>query len=293
MATMKKSTQAGLLVAALAAGAIAAAATRSNNKPSSERPSSAPIPELAAASDKKSEPSAESEATSVQGSVLEVIQVPRYTYLRIGASGQAGTWAAVNSAPKVKVGDAVSVAQAQAMRDFQSTALNRKFDLIYFGVLADNGQASAAAGNPHAGMDMSNPHGGAMPPTNPGEANPHAQASPSADAVPIGKVTKAKGELGHTVAEIFAKRSALSGKTVRVRAVVVKSVAGVMGKTFVHVRDGSGSEKTADHDLAVTTQAQPQVGDTLLFEGKLGTDVDFGAGYKYPAIIQDAQLITD
>ena len=291
MATMKKSTQAGLLVAALAAGAIAAAATRSNTKSTSQRPASAPIAELAAASD-KSVPS-EGEATSVQGTVLETIQVPRYTYLRIGSSGQQGTWAAVNSAPNVKVGDAVGVVQAQGMRDFQSTALNRKFDLIYFGVLAGKGQPGTndGASNPHAGMDMSKPHGGATPPS--GDANPHAQASPAADAVPIGKVTKAKGELGHTVAEVFAQRSALSGKTVRVRAVVVKSVPGVMGKTFVHVRDGSGNETAADHDLTVTTQAQPQVGDTLLFEGKLGTDVDFGAGYKYPAIIQDAQLITD
>ncbi len=289
MATMKKSTQAGLLIAAIAAGAIAAAATRSSNKPTSGRPSSSAIPELAAAS--KTE-APEGEATSVKGSVLEVIQVPRYTYLRIGAAGQPGTWAAVNSAPAIKVGDSVAVVQAQAMTDFQSTALNRKFDLIYFGALAGKDDV-AGASNPHAGMDMKNPHGGATPPAN-GETNPHAQgASPAADAVAIGKVAKAKGELGHTVAEVFAKRGALAGKTIRVRAVVVKSVPGVMGKTFLHVRDGSGSEKTADHDLTVTTQAQPQVGDTLLFEGKLGTDVDLGAGYKYPAIVQDAQLITD
>jgi hypothetical protein len=289
MATMKKSTQAGLLIAAIAAGAIAAAATRSNNKPTSARPSSSAIPELAAAS--KGE-AAEGEATSVKGSVLEVIQVPRYTYLRIGAAGQPGTWAAVNSAPTVKVGDSVSVVQAQAMTDFQSTALNRKFDLIYFGALAGKDDVPGAS-NPHAGMDMKSPHGGGAMPSSSGETNPHAQPLPAADAVAIGKVTKAKGELGHTVADIFAKRSALSGKTVRVRAVVVKSVPGVMGKTFVHVRDGSGSEKTADYDLTVTTQAQPQVGDTLLFEGKLATDVDLGAGYKYPAIVQDAQLITD
>ena len=61
----------------------------------------------------------------------------------------------------------------------------------------------------------------------------------------------------------------------------------------MHVRDGSGNEKAGNFDLTITTQAQPQLGDTLLFEGKLGVDVDFGAGYKYPAIIQDAQLVTE
>ena len=292
MATMKKSTQAGLLIAALAAGALAAAATRSASK-SHKRASNA-IPELAAAMDSAERPAPE--ATAIQGSVLEVIQVPRYTYLRIGAAGQPGTWAAVTSVTDVKVGDPARIAQAQVMHDFQSTALNRKFDTIYFGVLEGHGAAaSGQGGDPHAGMDMTkNPHGSnGMGPANSPEANPHAQAPASADAIPIGKIEKAKGQLGNTVADVFAKRTALNGKVVRVRAVVVKSVPGVMGKTFLHVRDGSGSEKTGNYDLTITTQAQPQLGDTLLFEGKLGTDVDFGAGYKYPVIVQDAQLVTD
>jgi hypothetical protein len=295
MATMKKSTQVGLLIAALAAGALAAAATRSVSK--SNKKSSSGMPELAAAMD--SSERAAPEASTLQGSVMEVIQVPRYTYLRIGASGQPGSWAAVTSAPDIKVGDPVRVVQAQAMHDFQSTALHRKFDTIYFGVLEGPAGSHEAQGqaNPHAGMDMTkNPHGagdeGASP-SNPGETNPHAQAPASADSIPIGKVTKAKGDSGHTVADLFAKRTALGGKVVRVRAVVVKSVPGVMGKTFVHVRDGSGSEKTGNYDLTITTQEQPQLGDTLLFEGKLSTDVDFGAGYKYPVIIQDAQLVTE
>jgi len=224
--------------------------------------------------------------------------VPHYTYLRIGAAGQPGTWAAVNSATDVKVGDPARVVQAQAMHDFQSSSLKRKFDTIYFGVLEGKNQPSAQeapAANPHAGMEMANnPHASVDGmPVGSNDVNPHAQVPASANSIPIGKVAKAKGEMGHTVADIFAKRSALSGKVVRVRAVVVKSVPAVMGKTFLHVRDGSGSEKTGDYDLTITTQAQPQLGDTLLFQGKLGTDVDFGAGYMYPAIIQDAQLVNE
>lgn len=232
---------------------------------------------------------------------MEIIQVPRYTYLRIGAAGQPGTWAAVTSAKDLNVGDSVRIVQAQAMENFQSTALNRKFDKIYFGALEGPGQVSehggpGGAANPHAGIDMSkNPHGASDPamPSNPNDPNPHAQVPASADSIPIGKVAKAKGDSGYTIADIYAKRTALSGKVIRVRGVVVKSVPGVMGKTFVHVRDGSGSEKASNFDLTITTQGEPQLGDTLLFEGKFGVDVDFGAGYKYPAIVQDAQLVTD
>jgi hypothetical protein len=296
MATMKKSTQVGLLVAALVVGAIAAAATRSVSKAHVEKRASNAIPELAAATDHSDQNP--NDASSIQGKILEIIQVPRYTYLRIGESGQPGTWAAVTSARDLKMGDPVRVVQAQAMENFQSTALNRKFDKIYFGALEGPGQVSEHGNaNPHAGMDMSNnPHGAngqAMPPSNPNQPNPHAQVPASADSIPVGKVAKAKGQTGYTVAEIYAQRQALAGKVVRIRAVVVKSVPGVMGKTFIHVRDGSGNEKSGNFDLTITTQAEPQLGDTLLFEGKFGVDVDFGAGYKYPAIVQDAQLVTE
>jgi hypothetical protein len=298
MATMKKSTQVGLLIAALVVGALAAAATRTANKSSSSKRAHEALPELAAVTAKSEQ--AASTDSSLQGTVLETIQVQRYTYLRIGEKGQPGTWAAVTSAPNVKVGDSVQVVQAQPMVNFRSSALKRTFDKIYFGALAGNGAASGA--NPHAGIDMNNPHAGMKPgaaPNASGQAldangvNLHAQGPAASETVPVGNVAKAKGELGHTVAEIYAKHAELAGKVIRVRAVVVKVTPGVMGKTFVHVRDGSGSEKTNDFDLTITTQEQPQLSDTLLFEGKLDVDVDFGAGYKYPVIIQDAKLVTD
>ena len=299
---MKKSTQAGLLIAALVVGALAAAATRTSSRTSAAKRTPEVLPELGAVSEQRGQDN-QAAAPALQGTVLETIQVPRYTYLRIGVAGQPGTWAAVTSAPEVKVGDAVRVVQAQLMENFQSTALNRTFERIYFGALEGKAQAAPGANqhagidlnNPHAGMDMSNPHpgGGADTPLDANGVNPHAQAPTGSPSIQVGKVAKAKGELGHTVSDIFAKRSTLAGKLVRVRAVVVKTTPGVMGKTFVHVRDGSGSEKNNDFDLTITTQEQPQLNDTLLFEGKLSVDVDFGAGYKYPAIIQDAKLVTD
>ena len=210
MATMKKSTQVGLLIAALVVGALAAAATRANSKSHKTKHEIESIPELAAAA-----PSAEhgaNDVSSLQGPIQEVIQVPHYTYLRIGASGQPGTWAAVTSSPDLKVGDAVRVVQAQAMHNFQSSVLKRNFETIYFGAIDGRGQsvangATAGNANPHAGMDMAdNPHGAtnpAMPPSDVNGTNPHAQVPASSDSIPIGKVTKAKGNLGHTVADIF------------------------------------------------------------------------------------------
>jgi hypothetical protein len=74
-----------------------------------------------------------------------------------------------------------------------------------------------------------------------------------------------------------------------VRARVVKFNAQILGKNWLHVRDGSGAEGT--NDLTVTTAATAKVGDLVLVTGTLATDRDFGSGYKYPLIVEDAKVV--
>lgn len=122
---------------------------------------------------------------------------------------------------------------------------------------------------------------------------PHAGPGVAADVVPIGKVSKASGINGRSVAELNAAPAALRGERVRVRAVVVKSTPAVLGRTFVHVRDGSGAAADGTHDLTVTTQEQPVVGSEVLLEGVLEFDKDFGSGYRYKVLLSDATLIVE
>jgi len=128
----------------------------------------------------------------------------------------------------------------------------------------------------------------AMEPSPVGQSNPHPVPIAGGDGVPVGNVTKAEGEQGRTVAEVYAERRKLRGQKVRIRGVVVKRVAGVLNRVFVHVRDGSGQAKNGDHDLTVTTSVEPAVGSTVLYEGTVTTDKDFGAGYTYPVIVEEA-----
>jgi hypothetical protein len=204
----------------------------------------------------------------VEGEVLEVLNVSGYTYARVGAKGTEGTWAAVPTA-KLAVGDKARVRGEMMMKDFPSKQLGRTFATIWFGTL-DDGSAPTAGASAVPGGD---PHGGAAAP------------APSVDV----KVDRAPG--GKTVAEILAERKALSGKTVRLRAVAVKVNANIMGKTYVHVRDGSGDPAKGNHDLTVTMQDVPKIGDTLVLEGVLGLDRDIGAGYQFPTILEDAKLV--
>ena len=99
----------------------------------------------------------------------------------------------------------------------------------------------------------------------------------------------ARADGGKTVAEVYAEKDALAETTVAVRGKVVKVNAGIMDRNWLHVRDGSGEEGT--NDLTVTTTDElPDIGETVLVSGKLALNKDFGMGYQYPVIIEDAAV---
>lgn len=208
---------------------------------------------------------AKSEGKSIEGTVAETMDVAGYTYLHIDAkSGKV--WAAVPRA-ELKVGDEVTVAQAMPMKNFDSPSLKRQFDLIYFGVLG--GEAKM---NPHKAGGLG--------------ADPSAgSALPIPDDIDVEKAT---GANAHTVQEVFAKAKDLSGQEVTVRGVVVKVNKRIMGKNWIHLRDGTGSTAEKNHDLVITSQQLPQLGATVVMAGKVATDKDFGSGYAYRVLVEEA-----
>ncbi len=223
---------------------------------------------------------------TVSGTVLETMDAADYTYMRLKtASGE--TWAATNKT-KIAKGDAVTVTNAMVMDGFQSKSLNRTFDKILFGVLAAPGAAAAASAPPmvadHKPADTSAPVSqGQM-------AAQHGEAVGGPADAPDVKVEKAAGASAKTVAELWAQRTALKGKEVVVKAKVVKVTNSVMGKNWLHLRDGSGSKAAKDNDLSVTTDAVVKMGDVVTVTGLVSIDKDFGAGYAYPVILENARV---
>lgn len=137
-------------------------------------------------------------------------------------------------------------------------------------------QTAAAPGAPPAGQQV-----------------PVAHPAPTtlADtAVDLSGIAKAEG--GKTVAELYAGKDALAGTKVIVRGKVVKTNAGIMDRNWLHVRDGSGDEKS--NDLTVTTKGElPKVGDTVVVTGSVSVNKDFGMGYQYPVLIEDAEVAVE
>jgi hypothetical protein len=117
----------------------------------------------------------------------------------------------------------------------------------------------------------------------------HPTAQPAAE-VDLAGVAKAEG--GKTVAEVFAEKDALADQQVTVRGKIVKVNPNIMGTNWLHVRDGSGEEGT--NDLTVNTAGTvPGVGDTVLVTGKVALNKDFGMGYTYDVIVEDAEVTVE
>lgn len=93
-----------------------------------------------------------------------------------------------------------------------------------------------------------------------------------------------------TIASVFADRAGLESKPVTVRGQVVKFTPDVLERHWVHLRDGSGSEAAGDHDLTFTTTDVVAVGDTVTATGLVRLKKDFGAGYTYELIVEEASL---
>jgi len=119
-------------------------------------------------------------------------------------------------------------------------------------------------------------------------AKGHPLPSAQKSDVRLTGITKAEG--GKTIQEIFDEQTALAGSKVTVRGKAVKVNTGIMGKNWVHIRDGSGAN--GDNDLTITTTSPslPDVGDLVLVTGTVALDQDFGVGYQYAVILQDAEL---
>ena len=64
-----------------------------------------------------------------------------------------------------------------------------------------------------------------------------------------------------------------------------------MGKNWLHLQDGTGS--IGSNDLLVTSADAAKPGDTVLVEATVAVNRDFGAGYKYRVMLEDAKVTVE
>lgn len=202
--------------------------------------------------------------TPLSGKVVETMASGGYTYILIEKEGKK-TWAAIPET-EVTVGSELTLRPGMEMRNFASKGLKRNFESIFFS----------------AGL-------AAQPESTKGKSSKGSQSGVVAPAEKV-SVDKATGPNAYTVAELHQQKGKLEGKKVAVRGKVTKVAAGIMGKNWVHLQDGSGDAKKGSHDLTVTSQDLPAVGDVVTASGILRRNKDFGGGYKYELIMEEGSL---
>ena len=199
---------------------------------------------------------------SISGTVIETMNAAGYTYVRVD-TGNEKVWAA-GPETEIKVGDMVTITRQMPMAGYHSKSLNRDFDVLYF----VGGFTGQGVGSPH---DI---------------AHAHTGAGSQAEAGPVLNIKKAEG--GKSIAEIIDQHEQLADRHVKVRGKVVKYNPDIMRKDWIHIRDSS-----TDKDLTITCQAEVKLGDVILAEGTIAIDRDFGYGYVYDIILEDAKVTVE
>jgi hypothetical protein len=196
-----------------------------------------------------------SKGPSLGGTALETMEGGGYTYIKLDQAGKM-VWIAVRRA-NVAVGDKVEYVEMMRMPNFTSKTLKKSFDEIVFAKL--RGQ--------------------------------HTTVSPMRPVpeIAVGDEPIEKAEGGYTIAEVFANRQALKDKRVKVRGRVVKVSQAIMNRNWVHLKDGTG-EKGRDKIVFRSEDQVAQVGSIVTAEGRLETEKDFGYGYRYEVLVEDASF---
>ncbi len=223
--------------------------------------------------------------------VDNVMQASAYTYLH-GKENGADQWVAVPSMT-AKSGETYYYKGGLQMKKFESKELNKVFESI---ILLDRvsaepdklgeekpSQAAAPADAAYGATSAPADAGAEKPAGAKDDGAQYTRTSTPPEKKEV-KVSPAKG--GITIAELFAKKEAYAGKTVRIKGEVTKFTPAVMNKNWIHIQDGT--ESNGKFDLAVTSDVETKVGETVTLEGKISLNKDLGYGYFFEVIMEDA-----
>ena len=263
---------------------MAATPAMAEEAPAFAPPTQAQVETPAAADRKAAEPSIKpahpdagqeaqtpQDSAAIRGTVLETMNNGGYSYIYLQKKDGEKVWLAVTATP-VTVGSQMSFKPGMQMGKFESKGLKRTFESIIF---SEGPVSSPAKGNHHSGALKQNTGGKAL------TEEKHEKIS----------IEKATGPNAITVEEAFSKTQTLDKKEVVVRGKVVKVSAEIMNKNWIHIQDGTGLESIGSHNLVCTSKELPAVGDIISVTGTLAANRDFGAGYKYKAIVENTVFV--
>jgi len=188
-----------------------------------------------------------------EGVVVDSLQGGGYSYLQI-EDAKKKYWIAVESVSLEK-GTQVRFTEELRAKNFESKALNRTFDELVF------------ASNLQYRTNVSEKGNLAF-------ITEHVEKSPYQQAGTM------------SIKEALEKRTSLHGKTITVRAKVVKASSNIMKRNWIHLQDGTGEGNEVGRIVFTSTEL-PNVGDVVTATGVVSIDKNFGSGYIYAIIVEN------
>ena len=206
--------------------------------------------------------------------VKEVLHVSEYSYLKV-EENNTEKWLAAPIG-QVEIGETYYYENHMEMQDFESKELGRSFETIYFveGIRTSEDPNSVISRTSRVD-DIR-------------QGVQETQDSSEKPVVEKKEVNISRDKNMISIAELYENRDQYQNKTVRIKAVVTKYNPAIMNMNWLHLQDGT--DFNGEFDLTVTTNSQVQVGDVVVIEGKVSLNKDFGAGYIYKVIVENAAL---
>ncbi|MDX5583743.1 MAG: GW dipeptide domain-containing protein [Aureibaculum sp.] len=201
--------------------------------------------------------------------VKEVLKATRYEYLKV-EEGKELFWIAVRK-QDVKIGETYYYKRALLKTNFESKEHNKLFEKIY---LVTNLVQADNHGNDN------------------GVTTKIASSEKKInDSEPDQKVTKNKTKIEQkgsiTIAELVENYKKYEGKTVQISGKCVKVNANIMGRNWIHLKDGSKD----DYDLVITSDTFVAEGTMITVKATVSLNKDFGAGYQYNLILENGVIV--
>lgn len=201
--------------------------------------------------------------------VQEIMNTKKYTYLSV-TEGDETRCLAIPLNPDLEVGATYYYMGGIKMNTFEKMNFKEDFQTV---VLVGGVSNIPILGN---GIQMG------------GEPSGEAVAQNIGNMEPI-NIKDLDG--GVELSELLSNPTAYNGKTIKVKGQCVKVNNHILNRNWVHIQDGSTNSSNEKNDLAITTQDVIPIGATVIFEGKIILNKDFGAGYRYDVLMEEAQLV--
>ena len=197
--------------------------------------------------------------------VDEVLPATKYVYVHV-TEGVEQYWVAT-ALTEITVGDTYFYRGGLLKTNFESKEYNRMFERIY---LVSQFVPAKHGGSTSTSSDV-------KAPTSNQKKNDPVKSSK--------KIEKAAGSM--SIAELVDDPKKYEGQTVQLSGECVKVNPNIMGKNWLHLKDGSKD----DYDLVITSDVFVSEGSIITIKAKVVLNKDYGAGYKYDLILEDGILV--